>query len=42
MPLAKVNPFTLSEKTHEAGSPWDKTAGYAQIDDQLIKDYYSK
>lgn len=42
MKLAKVNPFTLSDKTHEAGSPWDKTPAYAQIDDQLIQNYFNK
>ncbi len=37
LPLAKVNPFSLSEKTHEKGSPWDQTSAYGEISDSLIE-----
>lgn len=38
--LLPVNPFVLSEKTHVAGGPWDKTNPYDIIDVDLIKDYF--
>lgn len=42
MRLANVNPFTLSEKTHEPGTPWDRTSLYDIIDDQLIEKYFCR
>jgi uncharacterized phage-associated protein len=42
MPLARINPFNLSEKTHEKGSPWDQTDAYEEIGDDLIEKYYSE
>ncbi len=39
--LADVNPFVLSEKTHESGGPWSKTPPYHVIDIQLIQNYFA-
>lgn len=41
VPLASVNPFVLSEKSHEPGGPWDATTPYSVIDDKLIKVFFS-
>ena len=39
--LRGVNPFVLSEKTHEPGGPWSKTLPYQKIDINLIRNYFS-
>lgn len=41
LPLAKVNPFRLSEKSHEPGAPWDVTTPYDIIDDKVIQVYFN-
>lgn len=41
LPLAKVNPFTLSRKSHEPGGPWDVTYPYAVIDDKVIQVFFT-
>lgn len=42
LPLAKVSPFQLSEKSHEKGGPWDLTTTYEIIDDKTIQGYFDK
>lgn len=41
LPLAKINPFKLSEKSHEEGAPWAVTQPYDAIDDKIIEVYFN-
>lgn len=41
IPLAKRDPFALSEKSHEPGAPWDVTTPYNEIDDKLVEVFYN-
>lgn len=41
LPLASINPFTLSQKSHEKGGPWDVTSPYSEINDELIEVFFS-
>lgn len=38
--LIDIHPYTLSNITHEAGSPWDLTPIYQVIKKELIKNYF--
>lgn len=38
--LINIHPYTLSNITHEAGSPWDLTPIYQVIKKELIRDYF--
>lgn len=38
--LAKIDPFKLSDKSHEAGGPWDVTSPYDVIDDKNIQTFF--
>ena len=40
IPLMRVSPLILSEKSHVPGGPWFKTDQSHKIDDQLIKEYF--
>lgn len=40
LPLAKIDPFKLSEKSHEKGGPWDVTSPYDIIDDKNIQAFF--
>lgn len=40
--LRSINPFVLSEKTHEPNGPWAQTRAYNIIDVNLIRDYFNK
>lgn len=40
LPLAKIDPFKLSEKSHEKGGPWDVTSPYDVIDDKSIQTFF--
>ncbi len=41
LPLANIDPFLLSQKSHEAGGPWAVTPAYQEIDDRIIQVYFS-
>lgn len=41
LPLAKINPFILSQKSHEPGGPWAVTKPYDVIDDRLIEVFFT-
>lgn len=41
LPLAKVNPVKLSQKSHEPGAPWDVTTPYDIIDDKVIQVFFN-
>ena len=41
LPLADVNPFILSEKSHEVGGPWAVTKPYHEIDDKIIEVFFT-
>lgn len=38
--LSEIHPYVLSNKTHEAGSPWDLTPIFQVIKKDIIKDYF--
>lgn len=38
--LANIHPYILSNKTHEAGSPWDMTPSFQPIPQEIIANYY--
>ncbi|WP_369407265.1 hypothetical protein [Fulvimarina pelagi] len=41
-----VHAFRLSQRTHEPGTPWDKTirkkGQYAEIDEKLMRDHFAE
>lgn len=41
LPLAKIDPFVLSKKSHEPGGPWAVTTPYSIIDDKLIEVFFT-
>ena len=41
LPLAKIDPFVLSRKSHEPGGPWAVTSPYNAIDDKLIQVFFT-
>lgn len=41
LPLADVDPFVLSNKSHEKGGPWDVTKSYKVIDDKIIEVFFT-
>lgn len=41
LPLASINPFILSKKSHEEGGPWAVTTPYMKINDKLIEVFFS-
>ncbi len=40
IPLAKVNPLVLSEKSHITGGPWDVARFFDVIDDKTIETFF--
>ena len=38
--LREINPFVLSEKTHDPAGPWAKTIAYSVIDIKTIENYF--
>lgn len=38
--LVDIHPYTLSDKTHKSGSPWDLTSIFQIINKDVIKDYF--
>lgn len=41
LPLAKIDPFKLSRKSHEVGGPWFLTDYYKIIDDKIIESFFN-
>lgn len=41
LPLANVDAFALSRKSHEPGGPWDVTEKYHKIDDKIIQVFFT-
>ncbi len=41
LPLARMDPFVLSQKSHEPGGPWAVTTAYQEIDDRIIQVFFS-
>lgn len=42
IPLARVNPFNLSEESHRPGSPWAQTDPYCVIEEDVIRNYFTQ
>ncbi len=40
IPLAKVSPFVLSEKSHVKGGPWDVACFFDVIDNKTIETFF--
>lgn len=40
LPLAKITPFALSEKSHEKGGPWDVASIFKIIDNKTIETFF--
>lgn len=40
IPLAKISPFVLSEKSHVKGGPWDVARLFDVIDDKTIETFF--
>lgn len=40
IPLAKISPFVLSEKSHAKGGPWDVARFFDAIDDKTIETFF--
>ena len=40
MPLTKISPFVLSEKSHEKGGPWDVASFFQVIEDKTIETFF--
>lgn len=40
VPLAKVSPFVLSEKSHVKGGPWDVACFFNPIDNKTIETFF--
>lgn len=40
LPLAKIPPFVLSEKSHEKGGPWDVATFFQPIDNRTIETFF--
>lgn len=40
MPLTKISPFVLSEKSHERGGPWDVASFFHVIDNKTIETFF--
>lgn len=41
LPLAKIDPFVLSRKSHEPGGPWSVTTPYKEIDNKIIEVFFT-
>lgn len=41
LPLAKIDPFVLSRKSHEPGGPWAVTTPYKVIDNKIIEVFFT-
>ena len=40
MPLTKISPFALSERSHEKGGPWDVASFFQVIDNKTIETFF--
>jgi len=41
LPLAKIDSFVLSQKSHEPGGPWAVTTPFKAIDDTIIQIFFT-